>query len=381
MVDRDGRAVSEDGLNREEMEAAIDRPHHYTPAELRYDDFRRFVRGTDESEDEDRVNSSSNNEDHDIAAGHTQDAHHGICLWTGRINKHTQQRLSGVLNKPFFDNERNQQKAIKLVRSICGILAKATAAAWTKRCKLWKDPKRVVVDTTITVDREATVIEKVSRRRGRQGLGKVHYRDSRLKLTQTSMSNFVVNFPPVRQLTPEEQRMEDSRTRKDQLKAEEEIERKRKAKEANMKCNQKRKSGVELRPKKSNKIKASVGTKSVEKHLSAAAGTALTALEAIMIPLASRTSAPESAPTVKASANSNNETMKEQTKTTASETKTAQEKPTSMTTTNQPAAKDISRTLSNNSNNSNNIACAHPPTGKTRSDREVVDMENRKGVG
>ena len=49
--------------------------------------------------------------------------------------------------------------------------------------------------------------------------------------------------------------MVDSRKRKEQLKAEEEIERKRKAKEANMKCNQKRKSGEKLRAKKSNKIR------------------------------------------------------------------------------------------------------------------------------
>ena len=40
------------------------------------------------------------------------------CEQTGRIDKHTQERLSVVLEKTFFNNERNQQKAIKLVRDI-----------------------------------------------------------------------------------------------------------------------------------------------------------------------------------------------------------------------------------------------------------------------
>ena len=96
--------------------------------------------------------------------------------------------------------------------------------------------------------------------------------------------------------------------------------------------------------------------------------------------MTSRTSVPAAAPTMKASTKRNKQTNK-QIKPTASRTKTAQEKTTSIRPPNQPAVKDISRTLSNNSNNSKNIACAHPPTGKTRSDREVVDMENRKGVG
>ena len=88
--------------------------------------------------------------------------------------------------------------------------------------------------------------------------------------------------------------------------------------------------------------------------------------------MTSRTNVPAAEPTMKAYTNKNIQTKK-QIKPTASETKTAQEKSTSMTPINQPAAIDISRTLSNNINNSKNTACAHPPKGETRSDREIVE--------
>ena len=54
---------------------------------------------TDGNVDEEVRTGNNKYEDQYTAAGHTQDAHYGICLWTGRIDKHMQERLSVVLEK------------------------------------------------------------------------------------------------------------------------------------------------------------------------------------------------------------------------------------------------------------------------------------------
>ena len=95
-----GRPVSENRLSRDELEEVIDSPHHYTPTDLHYDDYDRFMEETDGNADEEVRTGNNKHENQYTAAGHTQDAHYGICLWTGRIDKHTQERLSVVLEKP-----------------------------------------------------------------------------------------------------------------------------------------------------------------------------------------------------------------------------------------------------------------------------------------
>ena len=293
------------------------------------------------------------NWDHDTAEGHIQDAHYGICLWTGRIDAHTERRLTGMLDSPYFREEKNQQKTIKLVRSMCKILAKTLSAAWTQRCKLWKDLKQMVTDTTTTVGKEETTTKIRRRKRGRDGAGKHSFRETRLQ-TQTQLFNFITAYPPTRELSAE-QIEEDARRHRRELHASENEQKDKTARrEANERNKAKRAAGKPTRKKGKNKKKPEAGVKSITEHFTKQ-GT---------------TEAPNTTTTTKTAT----------TATAAAPTSTTKTKDLrDFFKADMYIDKNLKGSSSSSSNNGNNIVCALPPGEKAKV--TLVDKEIRLGIG
>jgi hypothetical protein len=93
------------------------------------------------------------------------DAFHGISLWSGMINAHTESMLEKMTSR-LFQDERSQAATITFIRRFCSILTDVMSRVWKKRCQLWTDPDDMVTDIITHHLRERTTIDRVARRRG-----------------------------------------------------------------------------------------------------------------------------------------------------------------------------------------------------------------------
>jgi hypothetical protein len=268
--------------------------------------------------------------------------------------------MSELLEGEFFEQEQNQQKAKKLFHNTCKILAKATAAAWAKRCKLWKDPNQYVKDTSIVRGQETTTTKTVCRKRKGKGAGKTRYVDKRL-CTQTQILNFAIEFPPVRQLTLQEIEEDETRKRKEDLASRAALEKKERAKVANKRSIAKKAAGKTMRTKKKNKKVAQPGEQCITDHFEA------------------QTTQPKTAQTMTAD--------KEETTTTKPALATAkitnffQYKTTKTIKRNDKDRNEEENNKINKQSSSKNACNAHPPKGTKDGIATEDSMEIRRGIG
>jgi hypothetical protein len=110
------------------------------------------------------------------------DIERGASLWVGVVTKSDEAALEVLLGEErYFKTEKGEREAIKVIRQICSILAKATTKVWNTRCRIFGKQDGGVGSTSGGGDRITRYLVKVDSVGGESGKKTKKGRNARKK--------------------------------------------------------------------------------------------------------------------------------------------------------------------------------------------------------
>jgi hypothetical protein len=87
------------------------------------------------------------------------DAFHGISLWSGMCDVHTERAIESMA-RGLLQDDRSQSAALSFTRRFCSILTDVMSKVWKKRCQLWTDPDSTATELAIPPQRERRTTQR-----------------------------------------------------------------------------------------------------------------------------------------------------------------------------------------------------------------------------